>query len=54
MLYRSSTWFVDETVKVNLTIFTQLFAVMGLRQRNHKNGEDTALPYVYAFLSGKE
>lgn len=47
-------WFIDGMFKVSPTIFTQLFMIIGLRQRNRIGGEDTPLPYAYAFLSGKE
>ena len=53
MFCKSPVWFVDGTFKVSPTIFTQLFTVIGLRRRNHAEGEDTPLPYVYAFLEGK-
>jgi len=52
ILCRSPIWFVDGTFKASPTIFTQLFTVIGLRQRNHPEGEDTLLPFVYALLEG--
>ncbi len=38
---------------IGLTLFTQLFTIIGLQQRSHINGRDTALPSVFAFLVGK-
>lgn len=54
VLCRSTIWFVDGTFDVTPTIFTQLFTIIGIRQRNHTHGEDTPLPFVYAFLEGKQ
>ena len=53
MLCKSPVWFVDKTFKESPTLFTQLFTVIGLRKRNHLQGKDTPLPYVYALLEGK-
>ena len=53
VLCRSPTWFVDGIFKVSPSLFTQLFTIIGVRQRNTPCGEDTPLPLVYALLEGK-
>ena len=53
LLCESGTWFIDGTFKASPIIFTQLFTIMGVRQRNTFNGEEVPLPFVYALLSGK-
>ena len=54
LLCRSPTWFVDGTFKTSPSIFTQIFAIMGLRMRQTPTEtEGVALPMVYAFLSHK-
>lgn len=54
LLCQSPTWFVDGTFKTSPSIFTQIFAIMGLRMRQSPTEtEGVALPMVYAFLSHK-
>ena len=35
------------------SLFAQLFTILGVRRRKAVNGEDVAVPLVYAYLTGK-
>lgn len=56
LLSKSRVWFLDGTFKVAPTIFTQVFTILGTRERRKNVGdiEVVPLPFVYALLSSKE
>ena len=53
LLCRSATWFLDGTFKTAPSLFTQIFAILGLRRRNTPGGEQLAVLFVYALLTRK-
>lgn len=61
LLARSPVWFLDGTFKVSPVIFTQVFTILGLVERNAAARDDQQqevnqlpVPLVYALLSSKE
>lgn len=53
LLCKSDVWFVDGIFKTSLTIFAQIFTVMGL-QRRAGNTESIVVPFAYTLLSGNK
>lgn len=53
LLCKSETWFLDGTFKTAPSLFMQMFAILGLRRRNTPDGEQLAVPLVYALLTRK-